>query len=362
MRKLIHIKTNPEVLKWARESLLLNKQKAAKRSKISITRLDQLEKGDCYPSLNELKQLAKAYNRTIAALLLQKPPGEKPLPKDRRTVNSEILGTFHESTIIAVRKARALVESLIELKKNAGLPFVKFQHKATLDDSPSLIANKLRDVWRLDEIKQFDNPNDVLDAYTERIESFGVAVFQLSLTQDNLRGFSLVDEQMPLIAIKRGSEPTTAKIFTLFHELGHILLNEGSICDIAFDQNDQQVEKWCNAFAGEILAPSTKLLQMKVVRQYITSNRKEWGKKDILELVNYFHIGPLAVLRRLKDLELITNKFYTEKHEKWNKPTFGISTNPEGRNIPKEILKERGRLYIGLAFEAFDRNNIDLKD
>ncbi len=362
MAEKIHIKTNPEVLKWARDSLVLSKPKAADRIQISISGLEQLESGDRFPTLEELKSLAKAYNRTIATLLLHKPPKEKPLPKDRRTINSELLGIFNEKSIIAVRKARALVNSLIELKEEAGLPFTKFQYRYSLEDSPSVVAEKLRIEWNLDEFRQLENVNDVLEAYIEHVESLGVAVFQLSLTQDNLRGFSLVDEQMPVIAIKRGSESPTAKIFTLFHELGHIILNEGGICDINFDPNAQQIEKWCNAFAAEILVPSAQLLQMDIVQQYASNNQKKWAKKDLIELSNHFHVGPLAILRCLLENNLTTSTFYKEKHEAWTKPTFARSKIHEGRNIPKETIKERGRTYISLAFKAYDQNKIDLKD
>jgi len=88
MAEVIHIKTNPEVLKWARDSLVLSKHKAAESIRISISRLDQLENGEKFPSMEELKSMAKTYNRTVATLLLQKPPKEKPLPKDRRTHDS----------------------------------------------------------------------------------------------------------------------------------------------------------------------------------------------------------------------------------------------------------------------------------
>ena len=362
MAEVIHIKTNPEVLKWARDSLVLSKPKAAESIRISISRLDQLENGEKFPSLDELKFMAKTYNRTVATLLLQKPPKEKPLPKDRRTIDSAELDIFHEKTIMAVRKARALVASLIELKEETGLTIQPFQFRGSIEDSPVAIANKRRIEWKLDEFRQVENVNDALDAYIEYVESLGVAVFQLSLTQDNLRGFSLVDEQMPVIAIKRGGEQTTAKIFTLFHELGHILLNEGGICDINFDPNAKQIEKWCNAFAAELLVPSAQLLQMNLVRKYVSNNEKNWAKKDLIELANHFHVGPLAILRCLLENNLTTSAFYKEKHEAWNKTTFGISKTPEGRNIPKETIKERGRTYINLAFKAFDQNKIDLKD
>ena len=154
MAEVIHIKTNPEVLKWARVSLMLSKPKAAKGIRISISRLEQLENGERFPSMGELKSMAKTYNRTVATLLLQKPPEEKPLPKDRRTIDSVKLDIFHEKTIMAVRKARALVSSLIELKEEVGLPIQPFQFSGSIEDSPVAIAHKLRIEWKLDEFKQ----------------------------------------------------------------------------------------------------------------------------------------------------------------------------------------------------------------
>ncbi len=360
MKEAVFIQVNNEVLRWAREALAINRAKASESSGISIKRLEQLEEGEKQPLLEELKSLSKIYKRTIATLLLQNPPKEKPLPKDRRTVNSEELGNFHEKTILAIRKARAIVQSLIELKENQGQHINTFEFKATLKDSAYETAVKIRRRLKLDEVTQTDN-NIAFESYLEIVESLGVCVLQLSLTQDNLRGFSIVDERMPIIGIKR-AELVTAKIFTLFHELGHIILNEGGICDISFDLNAQQIEKWCNAFAAEILIPSQQLLRTGIVENQIKNSEKIWSKKDLIELGNYFHVGPLSVLRRLLDHNLTTKAFYQEKHNAWNKPSFGRAENPEGRNIAKETIKERGRNYVRLAFKAFDQNKIDIKD
>jgi Zn-dependent peptidase ImmA (M78 family) len=222
-------------------------------------------------------------------------------------------------------------------------------------------SRRLRAELEIDEIRQLENNNHALDAYIDKVESLGVAVFQLSLTQDNLRGFSIVDEAVPIIGIKRGGEPATAKIFTLFHELGHIILNEGGLCDLS-ESTTQQVEKWCNSFAAEILIPATELLKLDIVADHRARNEKVWSKNDLITIGNYFHAGPLAILRSLLENNLTTQAYYKEKHGAWNKPSFGRAKVPEGRNIPKETIKEKGRTYLRLAFQAFDLNRIDLKD
>jgi len=355
------IAVNHEVLVWARETIALNQTNASERTGISAKRLIQLEKGEKRPTLDELKKFSKAYKRTIATLLLNTPPQEKPLPPDRRTVDSKASGNFHEKTILAVRKARALIASLIELKQEAGIAIPRFQYRASLQDNPETAANILRKEWKLDEIRPLENTHFALDACIEKAESFGVAVFQLSLPQDPLRGFSIVDEMMPIIAIKRGGEPAGAKIFTLFHELGHLLLNNGGLCDLS-ENSSLQIEKWCNAFAAEALIPTAALLQMEMVIKQKAKGETIWAKKDLIELAKHFHVSPLAILRSLLKNNLTTPDYYNAKHQAWNKPAFGRAKNPEGRNIAKETIKEKGKTYISLAFSAFDNNRIDLKD
>jgi Zn-dependent peptidase ImmA (M78 family) len=356
-----NIDVKPEVLQYTRKSLSIDLNDASKLSGISVDRIKELE-SDQKPSLNELKALAKAYNSSIAALLLYKPLVEKPLPKDRRTVNSEGQGVFDPKTILAIRKARALLASFIELKEELGFSINRFSFSASIDDSPIKLAMTFQKDLRLNQIRKIKSPALALEAYIEKIESIGIVVFQLPLTKDKLRGLSIIDEQLPIIVIKRGSESATAKNFTLFHELGHILLNEGSICDINLQFHQQHIEKWCNAFAGEILVPSSELLANPIVKKYSSTRQKDFQRKDLVEIGISFHVGPLVILRRLLENDLTSKEFYAEKHNVWNKPTFGRAKEPEGRNIPKEVINERGKTYVALALKAFDNNKINLKD
>ena len=138
-------------------------------------------------------------------------------------------------------------------------------------------------------------------------------------------------------------------------------MNDGGLCDLS-ESTNQQIEKWCNAFAAEILAPTSELLKINIVIDKHLKKDKIWSKNDLIKLGNYFHVGPLTILRRLLENNRTTPAYYQDKHEAWNKPQFGRSKNPEGRNIAKETIKERGKTYISLAFSAFDQNRIDIKD
>ncbi len=361
MNDNIHINVNSEVLIWARESIALTRSQVSENLEISNKRLIQLETGEKQPTLHELKMLSKAYKRTIATLLLNTPPKEKPLPQDRRTIDSKEIGNFHEKTIMAVRKARALAQAFVELRVEMGVDFPKLGFSFSIKDQPQKVANMIRQHLKLDEVREITNINDALELYIEKVESLGIAVFQLSLTQDNLRGFAIVDDIIPIIGIKRGSEQAHSKTFTLFHELGHILLNEGGLCDLSVNTK-LDIEKWCNAFSAEVLMPSDELLGTEIVNDYQRQGLKIWAKKDLIDLAKYFHVGPLAILRSLLEKNLTTVSYYKEKHEIWNKAPLGRAKNPEGRNIPKETIKEKGKTYVSLAFKAFDQNRINIKD
>jgi Zn-dependent peptidase ImmA (M78 family)/transcriptional regulator with XRE-family HTH domain len=361
MKENIHIKVNHEVLIWARISLALSRTQVSERSGISARRLTQLEEGEKPPTIDDLKTLSKTYKRTIATLLLSNPPVEKPFPHDRRTVDSQDLNVLHEKTVMAVRKARALAQSYIELRQEMVVEIPKLTFFASIKENPKEQATKLRKLLNLDEIRELNNPNQILEAYIEKVESLGIAIFQLSLTQDRLRGFSIIDEVIPVIGIKRGAETPTGKIFTLLHELGHIILNEGGLCDLSENTNIE-IEKWCNAFSAEVLIPTPELLQMQTVVEHSHRGEKTWAKMDLVILGSHFHVGPLAILRSLLENNLTTPDFYKEKHKAWNKPSFGRAKKPEGRNIAKETIKEKGRTFISLAFSAYDQNRIDLKD
>ncbi len=355
-----YIKINSQLLRKVRESLKLDYNKVSKHSKISIKELREIESGR-KPNLKELSALAKVYNKSLATLLLYELPKEKPLPKDRRTVNSEQIGIFDLKTIRIIEKARALADSFIRLRSELNLPIPKFTYTVSMSENPNDIARQLRKEWRFDKLIEQSNIDLAFEGFIEIIEELGVSVFQLPLTKDNLRGFSITDEELPIIVIKRGGEPTTAKIFTLFHEVGHLILNESGICDIGLN-NQQQIEKWCNAFASEILVPSDEFLTNNIVLKYKNAGNFVWSKNDLIDVGKKFFVGPLVILRKLLDHKLTTKPYYEAKLNDWNKPFFERAKEPKGREVAKEIVKERGKTFIGLAFSAYEQNKINLKE
>ena len=350
------VSVEPKVLVWARESIGMNINDVAKKiRKITANTIGDWEKGKEKPTFAHIKRLAFIYKRPLAAFLLPSPPKEPPFPTDFRTLPSDEKKLLHPKTYLAIRKARRFQYSAIELIKELDEPTKKLSIKASLLDNPETLAENMRAQLG---VKAFPHsvsftPEAALEEWVKILEKNGILVFQISITMNKkIRGFSLVDEEVPAIVLKRSDEPA-AKIFTLFHEFTHLLLKEGGICDLK--ETDISIEKFCNHFAGAFLVPKNELLNHSVVKT--NAEIKEWPEHILKDIAQDFKVSKEVILRRLLILGLTTKAYYRSKHEEWKSKY----KEPFGRGKKNEIkicLQERGKKYISMVFNAYNRDKI----
>jgi Zn-dependent peptidase ImmA (M78 family) len=347
------------VLRYARTSLGLTVEEAATHLDIAQRDLEDLEAGNQRPKISQLRTMAKVYKRSLTFLLLADVPQEKPVPRDLRTVDSKELGHFKPKTILTVRKARALAESQIDLLRDMDVTVTKFNVRASLNDDAAERGKAIRKELELHHLRaEGITDKQALEHTIEAVTGLGVLVYQLSLTQDGLRGFSILDEEVPVIVMKRGGETATARLFTLFHELGHVMLGDGGMCDLQ-DANSQAIEKWCNTFAAEALLPVVEVRRHSVVSQHLSERRgTEWTKSELALIAKDYHVGLEVVLRRLLSEKLTSQEFYEENHEKWKDKAFGRPKKRQTRDTVASKIQERGRPFVRLIFSAIDRERI----
>jgi Zn-dependent peptidase ImmA (M78 family)/transcriptional regulator with XRE-family HTH domain len=355
-----HLKINPAVLLWARESIGLSSDTAANKLSIEPGLLEKLEKGSKTPQFDLLLKMSRVYARPVAAFLLNEPPKEKPLPQDFRTVKSEETGHFHDKTLLVFRKARGLLHAALELRSEMEVQTPLFSLRATLNNDADDVAAHVRKEFQVSGVAPLPTAEEALAWLINRFEEKGIFVFQLSTSQDHIRGFSITDDAAPVIVIKKG-DLTSAKIFTLFHELGHIILNQGGVCDMKETAESKKIEKWCNHLAGSVLVPLDNLKKHQIVVQQRRTGMTAWKKKDLVEIGGIFKVGPEVVLRRLLAAGYTTPGFYDAMHRKWNDQT-PYSKNPPRPDPIKKSLQERGKNYTRLAFRAYESDKISRKD
>lgn len=123
-----------------------------------------------------------------------------------------------------------------------------------------------------------------------------------------MRGLSVSYEAFPIIALNRKDE-SSARLFTLFHELVHILSRTSGICiDMNQDRISQkQLELFCNKVAGLALVPPELLAKNKTL-----SLIKQYGLDDtyVNAIARDFAVSREVILHRLWDIGIVNQQTY----------------------------------------------------
>lgn len=316
------VRIEPSILIWARESLGLSLTEVALKLDKDRETIQQWEYGNSFPTLAQLEKLAyNIYKRPLAVFFLPKPPKETTPKQDFRTLPDNEISNLSPELRLIIRRAKhhQLVLKQINDNKN---PLVKPIHSEFNFDSINSnkkTANKIREYLGITKRLQqsFKNIEEAFNYYRNLIEHNGIFVFQYPLKE--ARGFSLMDSEFPVIVINSGDSPN-GKIFSLFHELCHILFNTGGVFRDYYSeelkQKPNQIEVLCNQFASDILLPGYELLNENLILE--NRDDKEWTEDTLREIAFIFKVSKEVVLRKLLDEGKTTQAFYVKTRNKWN--------------------------------------------
>lgn len=364
-RKAIYVNVNPSVMEWARTSSGRDFESVKKRLGISVDTIKGWELGTKKPTLITLKQLATFYKRPLAAFFLPEPPKEPSLPTDFRYLPDEKRRPLSTKALLAVRRARRLQSLATELTENLGYTPTARIGEASLSGDPEIVAARERDRLNISIEEQFNFRSDynAFSSWREALENLDILVLQVRIDPEEARGFSLLNNLRPTIIVSI-SDYIRARMFTLFHEYAHLLLNTSGICfphEAPEEQdNNHYIERFCDHFAGALLVPKSSLLSNVDVKQII----KTTDKVDdylLYEIANRFKVSKAVILRRLLLSDVITRRQYMSElvdlqARKWVKPKgFGLSP-------AKRCITESGRLFTSLALEAREREFLTYSD
>jgi len=354
----------PKVLQWARETIGLSPIEAAKKFKVAEDTLNKWESGQKKPTIIQLKKLATVYKRPLAAFFLPEPPKEPSLPKDYRTLPQNEKKPFSPKTRVAIRRARRLQSLASELARNLNRKIGSEIERVRLSDDPEVIAAEIREKLGIEIQAQFGWKNEIeaISEWKKAIEKLGILVFHIGAPLEETRGFSLIDSE-PRVIVLNLQDTINGRIFSLFHEYGHLLLNDSGICDMGdqdrLPENDKVVEKFCNHFAGAILVPKEALINHKLLSPI--KYHPEWSDEVLRDLARRFKVSKEVILRRMVILGYADIDFYKKMREKWLKATFK-RRGGGGRNPPKECVQKNGTPFISLVIESQRKEKITYSD
>ncbi|MGV8959810.1 MAG: ImmA/IrrE family metallo-endopeptidase [Stenotrophomonas sp.] len=324
MTKEAVVGIQPTVMRWARESIGMSVADVAARLKRQAAEIEAWEKGDAAPTYAQLESLAyELYKRPLAVFFLPSPPQEASPRQEFRTLPDEELTSLSRDTYIHLRKARAYQLGLAELYegKNPAQLNIWQQVKLSLEDDPTFKAQQIRGALGIDAAVQstWSKDDDALKAWREAIEKRGVFIFKDSFKQSSISGFCLRDSEFPLIYINN-SATKTRQIFSLLHELAHVLFDMNGISkfDTSYiselPKREQAIEVFCNAVAAEVLIPSDLFEQRTRNSPKFVDDLPD---SFFAELARNFGVSREAILRRFLDRGRTSRTFYETKASEW---------------------------------------------
>lgn len=355
---------NPQILAWARESAGFYIEEAAKKVPIEPEKLRSCEIGTERLTVSQLRKLCNVYKRPLAFFYLPHPPQPENLPKDFRRLKKDEDEKLSPNLLLEIRRAKYRREVALDLFKELEIEIPKLRIKATLTDNVYEVGKNVRKLLRV-SLKQQEKikKESLLNFWREKVEDLGVLVFSASLIDLKvMRGFSIDKNPLPIIVLN-SKDHHKARIFTLFHELIHLLLHSGGICDLG-EQN--KIEIFCNAVAGEVLVPTDWLQSLPIVQQH--QGKSEWINDDVYNLAERFGVSREVILRRLLAIDKTTEYFYKQKREQYQ-AEYRIKINQDKAEkksfpIPQhyKVLNKTGRKFAKLVFESYHQNKIGLLD
>ena len=352
---------NPTIIKWARERSGYTLQEVAKSLNRDVATISNWESGAAAPTYVQLEKLADKYKRPIAMFFFPEPPHETDFVGQLALRSSEI-EQLDPGIRILLRQARARQLSLMELNMDANPAETKIFRDlhAQLGDSPTELAQQTRaylDI-SIDTQAGWNSAKEALGNWLESVEEKGIFVFKAAFQNDSVDGFCLVHEQFPVIYLNN-SRSSVRQIFSLFHELAHLLLGESGITR-GINPVGEQIEVFCNQFAAEFLVPSGNL---ETVLDYPVYN-----DAAIEELANYYKVSRPVILLKLVDRGIFTFEDYWQKTEQWNEEyesrlERGVGAeSPGGGNYYNTRAVYLGYRFMELAFSKYYQGQCSMEE
>jgi Zn-dependent peptidase ImmA (M78 family) len=198
-----------------------------------------------------------------------------------------------------MRRARERRQIALDLWRELDEPLPEFSASILLDEPPADAARRIRE-WvgiPMDEQLRWSNQHAALKAWRSALEARGILVLQFTdVPIREARGFSFSEQPLPVIAVN-SKDLAVARIFTMFHELVHLLLRQSGVCDYVGGSRISDavlLERHCNAVAAEILVPSDALaVADRGVLEFDDVHRR------IAEIARRFKVSKEATVLRL---------------------------------------------------------------
>jgi Zn-dependent peptidase ImmA (M78 family) len=346
------IAVNGDVITWARERAGFGPDEAAQK----FPKIAAWEAGTASPSYPQLETMADEFRIPIAVFFFPERPNVPRIEETFRTLPDTEFARLPRRIQFLLRKAKAFQLGLYELTqgRSPAERLITREVEFTVRMSPDTMAARVRDYLgiSLDQQTDWRDADEALKEWRQGLYRVGIFVFKDAFREESFSGFSLYDDVFPIIYVNN-SAAKTRQIFTLFHELGHLLFRTSGIDPLddqyveRLPERPRHIEVLCNRFAAQFLLPE------KAFEAAIAGQRPNEQTAEML--AERFHVSREFIFRKFLDRNLITQEDYGRAARKW----AAQKQKGSGGDPYWSKLAYLGRDYAALAFNQYHQNRID---
>ncbi|MBC6443758.1 MAG: ImmA/IrrE family metallo-endopeptidase [Rhodobacteraceae bacterium] len=346
----------PKIITWARERAGFSIEAAKADSR--CRKIAEWESGENYPSYPQLEHMADKFRIPVAVFFFPDPPDLPAIEQTFRTLGPDQIADIPPRIRLLLRKARTFQMGLEELNggRNPAARLIIRDLAFRPGDDIRRIADDLRHYLGVTPARQSEwkNADSALDEWRRILLDVGVYVFKDQFRAPEYSGFCLYDDEFPIIYVNN-TTANTRQIFTLFHELGHLLFHTSGV-DTQGDDfvdrltgDERRIEVHCNRLAACFLVPEDRFGE--------ALRNRPATEETAAALAQHFHVSREVIFRKFLDRDLITTAEYKQAAKKWDDQA-GNQGRPGGNHYYTKIAY-LGTEYIKLAFQHFYQNRID---
>lgn len=342
------------VLAWARDEAGLAPADVAATLGVDVATVEAWESGAALPSRGQFSKLAELLRRPTALFFLPEPPRKAGLPTSLRSAPGLMGHRLSKEEVRQIRWARRLQQIVAWVLRDEGSAEVDLPRYST-DDRSIEAAATVRRILGVPPAEQlaWESPSEAFRSWRDALEELGVLVIQLQLGRESVRGFSAWDDHAPIVGVNTAYHPT-ARIFTLFHELGHLVTRTDAACLRFIVPADPEVgaERWCERFAAELLLPADALRSVASHFGISVHGRVE-DVDTARKIAARFKVSTRAASLRLQELQLAPPSLYGMVEREladrdWNAQAGGGGGQP----APEKRLRELGTRIPEILIDA----------
>jgi Zn-dependent peptidase ImmA (M78 family) len=370
MSRTQHIPISGKVLAWAIEEGGFTVLSFADRIGVDPDTVRAWVSETEQPGKTQFSRIVEVLRRPSAMFFLPNPPTQTALPPNFRRAPGPSPRDVTPYERIEIRWALGLQDVARELRHDLEDERVEFPRSEEREDAPAAAA-RVR-TWLVGP-ETGGAGKDPFKALKGTLEERGVFVFQLQLTPRStakrpsgpgIRGFSAWDDYAPVVAINT-SYNAGAKLFTLAHEVGHLVARSDSSC-FGFSgpgsATEPGTERWCELFASALLLPETSVVE-EMGRHGYLRNRRLVDAGAVARIAEHRGVSIRAMALRLIDLDyaprelygIVDREFPTSEYKEG--PGFGPSRDRVARR-----LAETGPVLSQLFVSGLRERVFSLRD